>query len=164
MGLFKKKADPIASRARALNDEISALESEIKRLSGSLHHTHAQPNVRSTTTPHGPQVAPPHLMARTDPIFERVDRGAPAAASDGHYNDLGVRKYDLLNACQKFRALFRGSEAANPKLVEQLARGSIRGLRPLRYEKRIARNRFIVLTLFFLLVLWGILAVIFNHR
>ena len=43
----------------------------------------------------------------------------------------------------------RGSPAVNPKLVSYLAAGSIKGLRPLRYEKRIARNRFIFLTVFF---------------
>ena len=32
MGLFKKKADPITDRARALNAEISALEARIKKL------------------------------------------------------------------------------------------------------------------------------------
>jgi hypothetical protein len=36
-------------------------------------------------------------------------------------------------------------------------------LRPLRYEKRVARNRFIFLVAVLLLVLWGIIAVIFKR-
>src|SRR5687768_13861738 len=36
MGLFKKKADPITERARALNDQIASLEKEIARLADKL--------------------------------------------------------------------------------------------------------------------------------
>jgi hypothetical protein len=48
--------------------------------------------------------------------------------------------------------------------VSYLAVGSIKGLRPLRYEKRIARNRFIFLSLFFALILWGLIYAFFNSR
>ena len=47
--------------------------------------------------------------------------------------------------------------------MNYLAAGSIQGLRPLRYEKRVARNRFIFLVVVLVLVLWGILAVIFKR-
>jgi hypothetical protein len=46
--------------------------------------------------------------------------------------------------------------------VNYLAAGSIQGLRPLRYEKRVARNRFIVLAVILLLALWGLIAIFFN--
>ncbi|HUA67136.1 MAG TPA: hypothetical protein VMA13_01195, partial [Candidatus Saccharimonadales bacterium] len=54
-------------------------------------------------------------------------------------------KYDLWSLLDRFRKQFHGPPAANPKLVNYLAAGSIQGLRPLRYEKRVARNRFILL-------------------
>ena len=54
--------------------------------------------------------------------------------------------------------LFKTPPASNPKLVNYLAAGSIQGLRPLRYEKRVARNRFIFLVVVLVLALWGILA------
>src|SRR5437764_927752 len=38
MGLFKKKSDPISERAQALNEQIAALEDEIKRLSSQPAH------------------------------------------------------------------------------------------------------------------------------
>ena len=44
-------------------------------------------------------------------------------------------------------------------LVSYLAAGGIQGLRPLRYEKRVARNRFIVFTLILLVLLIGLLTV-----
>ena len=56
------------------------------------------------------------------------------------------------------RSQFRGRSAANPKLVSYLAAGSIQGLRPLRYEKRGARNRFIVVTVVFIFIVLGIIA------
>ena len=39
MGLFNKKADPISERSKALKDEISALESKIKKLSTQIEQT-----------------------------------------------------------------------------------------------------------------------------
>ena len=68
-------------------------------------------------------------------------------AAPDRYNDLGVRKYDLMGALRRWQKHLRGNPTANPKLVSYLAAGSIKGLRPLRYEKRIARNRFIFLSL-----------------
>ena len=76
---------------------------------------------------------------------------------------MGVRKYDLLGAWQRFKDQFKTPPASNPKLVTYLASGSIQGLRPMRYEKRVARNRFILLVLVLLVTLWGILAVVFRH-
>ena len=53
-----------------------------------------------------------------------------------------------------------GPSANNPKLVNYLAAGSIQGLRPLRYEKRVARNRVIALTVILVAVLGGILKIL----
>ena len=79
------------------------------------------------------------------------------------YNQLGVRKYDLLGFLGRLKGNFRSRPAANPKLVSYLAAGSIQGLRPLRYEKRVARNRFVVLTIVLLLVAWGIIAMLIRR-
>jgi cell division protein FtsB len=43
--------------------------------------------------------------------------------------------------------------------VNYLAAGGIQGLRPMRYEKRVARNRFIALVIILFLTLLGIVAV-----
>jgi len=50
----------------------------------------------------------------------------------------------------------QGPTGNNPQLVKMLAAGNIHGLRPLRYEKRVARNRFIALFLTLLGILLGI--------
>ncbi|HEV8541514.1 MAG TPA: hypothetical protein VGR78_03900 [Verrucomicrobiae bacterium] len=169
MPLFRKKADPISERARELNAEIARLEAQIKQVHGKIEHSKSHPRVRSTAVPHGPTVNSGPAAAPKDPVFEQItyqkSREQPEIESSAdRYNDLGVRKYDLAGAIRRLQTHFRGSATANPKLISYLAAGSIKGLRPLRYEKRIARNRFIFLSFLFVLILWGTLAAIFSQR
>ncbi len=164
MGLFKKKADPITDRARALKAQIAELENQIRDIHTKIEDAHSQPRLRSTALPTGEK---PRGSGAPEPIFEPVQTHHPGTEPDqagrGHYNDLGVRKYDLLGAWRRLQSHFRGPPASNPKLISYLAAGSIKGLRPLRYEKRVARNRFIALFIFFLLVLWALLAAVIRH-
>ncbi len=48
--------------------------------------------------------------------------------------------------------------------MNYLAAGGIQGLRPLRYEKRVARNRFIFFVTILTLVLLGMLLWSVRHR
>lgn len=163
MGFFRKKNDPISDKARALNEQIEALEAEIKRLSEEA--AQPQPRFRSSTVPRNSTAPVRPRSAREH--FEEVDH-SPLQTSEPQpkreqYNDMGVRKYDLAAAWQRFKGTFKTPPASNPKLVNYLAAGSIQGLRPLRYEKRVARNRFVFLVVVLVLMLWGILAVIFQR-
>ena len=166
MAVFKKKADPISQRSKQLNAQIEALESQIKHLSVRIEHARSHPRVRSTAVPQGPRVDNGPAAAPSGPIFEQVRpngvKSQPEVESTAsHYNDLGVRKYDLFGAFKRMQSHFRAPATSNPRLVSYLAAGSIKGLRPLRYEKRIARNRFLLLTGVFLAVLWGIFYFVF---
>ncbi|MBI3876497.1 MAG: hypothetical protein HY300_11195 [Verrucomicrobia bacterium] len=158
MGFFRKKADPISARSRALQAEISALESEIQRLSLTLEQTTAAPRLRSTTLSGGQRVETPPTPR--EPVFEEVEppRAAPAEAAGtrAHFNELGVRKYDLIGAWRRLTNHVHGPPLNNPKLVSYLAAGSIQGLRPLRYERRVARNRVITLCVVLFIVVWGL--------
>jgi hypothetical protein len=167
MGWFKTKPDPLSDRARALSDEIAALEAQIKTLDTRLHHQSAQPRLRSTALPNSitvQRLAAPGTAPAREPVFEEVDINrlqvptTQTASSAAHYNELGVRKYDLPALLRRVRNHFRGPAATNPKLVSYLAAGGIQGLRPLRYEKRVARNRFIVFVIFLFLMLLGLVA------
>jgi len=104
-----------------------------------------------------------------DPVFEVVDRHrietpVETVSTPAHYNDLGMRKYDLPALLRRLQHHFRGPAATNPKLIDYLAAGSIQGLRPLRYEKRVARNRVIALTAVLFVVLWAIFAFLIRSR
>jgi len=168
MALFKKKADPLSDRSRALNSEIAALEAQIKALDSKLHDSPTRPRLRSTARPHGSPMSAATASPR-EPVFEPVDhqrvKAQPEpATTPAHFNELGVRKLDWAGAWRRLKNHFQGPPANNPRLINYLAAGSIQGLRPMRYEKRVARNRVIGLTIILVVVLWGIAAFLWRHR
>jgi cell division protein FtsB len=174
MAFSKKKPDPISDRARALNQQIAALESEIKKLDTQIQRA-PTPKLRSTARPHG--VSVPHSAeppppapkpAANEPVFESVNQTPlqtrPESESPEHFNEHGVRKYDLPALWGRLRNHFRGPTSNNPRLVNYLAAGGVHGLRPMRYEKRVARNRFITLVVVLFLILLGVISLfVKNH-
>jgi hypothetical protein len=174
MASSKKKADPISDRARTLNDQIAALESEIKKLDTQIQRA-PSPKLRSTAMPHGANVphssekaAPAPSPAAHEPVFEEINAKSISARAEAespdHYNELGVRKYDLPALWARLKNNFRGPTSANPRLVNYLAAGGVHGLRPMRYEKRVARNRFIALVVVLFLILLGVISLfVKNH-
>ena len=168
MALSKKKPDPISEKARALADQIAALQSEIKILDTQLTRT-PEPKFRSTARPPGETFLradeiPAPAPKLSEPVFEEVNRTKLAARDDGEaaelFNELGVRKYDLPALFHRLRNHFRGPTTSNPRLVNYLAAGGVQGLRPLRYEKRVARNRFFALVIVVTAVLLGLFLIL----
>ena len=172
-----------------MNEQIAALESQIQKLSdeesrpasppprpGSPPRTTlstpppapSQPRLRSTARPHAATVLANPFTTDAQPVIEEADQQrlrAPAETGPPEpRNDLGMRKSDLGAAWQRLKNHFSGPSTSNPKLVNYLAAGSVQGLRPLRYEKRVARNRFLLFLAGLILVLWGLLYIIFGHR
>jgi len=175
---FKKKADLISDRARALTEEIAQVEGQIKKLDARLQRDQEKPRLRSTALPHGgttlnhpapePSLAEIPAPRVIEPIFEHVDidRLQPEeeiGTTRDHYNDLGVRKYDLPAFLNRVKSQLRAPATTNPRLVNYLAAGGIQGLRPLRYEKRVARNRVLLLVVILFVTLLGI-ALVFWKR
>jgi len=164
MGPAKKKPDPISDRSRSLTDQIAALEAEIKKLDAQIQRTPA-PRLRSTAIPHGATVTrthePPPPPPVHEPVFEEIKplSDAEETAAPDQFNELGVRKYDLPALFNRIRNHFRRPTTSNPRLVTYLAAGGVQGLRPLRYEKRVARNRVIALAGLFFLLLLGLIFV-----
>jgi hypothetical protein len=168
MASAKKKVDPISDRSRALNDQIAALETEIKKLDTQLQRA-PTPKFRSTAIPHGATIARAHEPAPRpvqEPVFEEVKplSDTEETATPDQFNELGVRKYDLPALFNRIRNHFRRPTTNNPRLVAYLAAGGVHGLRPMRYEKRVARNRFIALAIVLLLVLLGVLSVVVHNH
>jgi len=164
MPLFKKKLDPLTDRSKELAREIASLEAEIQKLSS---RPEPRPAPAPANTPTGPTLRA--SVKANDPVFEEVKVKQLASHPDGestssHYNDLGMRKYDLTALWRRIRNHFYGTPTQNPKLINYLAAGSIHGIRPLRYESRIARNRFIAFAILLAAILWFIIAYFLNHR
>jgi hypothetical protein len=168
MGLFRKRPDPIAERERALKAQISSLEQQISHLHERIEQEQSQPRLRSTALP-GPENTPVSPAPPEAPAFEDVSRlGAkkapePEEGTD-RYTELGVRKYDLVAALRRGLAWLKGTRHADSKLVNYLAAGSVHGLRPLRYEKRVARRRFFGLCLLFIAILLGLIHIYLRNR
>ncbi len=156
MGLLRqKKPDPLTDRAKALQAEIAALEQQIRVLGSQT-----TPPVNGSD-PAGASTVPGALEPTFEPVnHQRVTAESTLDGTPAHFNDLGVRKYDLAAAWHRLRQHFHGPPANNPRLINYLAAGSIHGLRPLRYERRVARNRVIALSVLLLFVLWGLIAVL----
>jgi hypothetical protein len=91
-------------------------------------------------------------------------RPADETTTPDQFNEFGVRKYDLPGLFGRLRQQFRRPTTSNPRLVTYLAAGGVQGLRPLRYEKRVARNRFILVVIVLFLVLVGILSVVVHNH
>ena len=171
MGLPKKKPDLISEKERALNAQIAALESEIQKLDSQIARPAPEPKYRSTALPRGETISRPvekiTPTTPTEPVFEEVSsakiNGGLEPGSPEIYNELGVRKYDLPALWSRVRNHFRGPSTSNPRLVNYLAAGGVHGLRPLRYEKRIARNRFIWLVAVIVAVVFGLFYMLPKH-
>ena len=166
MGLLNKKPDPISDKARALTAEIAALEAEIKKLDSQVQRT-TTPKLRSTATAHGEtfsrpaeKFTPAPTPKPSEPVFEKINQTRLTIPGSHEttelFNELGVRKYDLPALFNRLRNHFRGPTTSNPRLVNYLAAGGVQGLRPLRYEKRVARNRFFALVIVVTAVLLGL--------
>jgi hypothetical protein len=139
-----KSTDPFTARQKVLEAEMTRLQAQLKELAAeppvSIPPAPAEPTARGSAPFAAPLPPPP----------------TPLANPNGHYNDLGIRKWDFAAAWKKLRHHLQGPTGNNPKLATMLVAGSIHGLRPLRREKRVARNRSIALFVTLLLVLWGI--------
>src|SRR4051794_5760967 len=171
MALLKKKVDPLTDRAKALNAEIAALESKIRKLnqqSGAPEVNKSGARVRSTALPHGSTILAANTPPAPEPVFEEVDQKAVKETTAQRSPALPVDDLSTpapkMGFLDRLEQIFRPPPLSNPKLVNYLAAGSIQGLRPLRYEKRVARNRFLALAFIFVIVLFGICAALIKHR
>ena len=165
MSLFRKKPDPLSDRARALEAEIAALQTQIKQAEAGQPLWPGTPKLRSTTLPSGVKAE----SAPAAPVFEDVDQkrlkasATPLSPATPH-PELGARPRDFSARLRDLKRRFGLTPSSNPKLVQLLNSGQIQGLRPLRYERRVARNRFLVLFLVLLAVLFGLFKAIVGSR
>lgn len=154
-GFSKKPVDPLIARERELQAELARLQDEVARLA------------REEPAPAAPaREAPAGDSTSAKPFARPVPSVSTSAGPPpkGHLNEFGGRKYDLSAAWRRLVNHLRGPTANNPGMARMLAAGSIHGLRPLRYERRVARNRFVALFVILLLILWGLGYTYLRHR
>ena len=167
MSMFRKKSDPLSERARALEAEISALQAQIKQAESDQPLWPGTPKLRPATLPGGHRAEA--VAAPAAPVFEDVDQkrlktSVALAPLAGPHPELGPRPRGFFATVQNLKRRFGLTPSSNPKLVKLLDSGQIQGLRPLRYERRVARNRFFILTALLLAVLYGLFKAIVGGR
>ncbi|MBX3731426.1 MAG: hypothetical protein KF791_02395 [Verrucomicrobiae bacterium] len=149
-GAFKKPTDPFKARERELEAELARLREEVERLS------------REEPTPISAVREPSEIHPRESPPRSTPPPPVPTPAlrppdpAPTPINHLAAQKFDPVAAWRRALSHLRGPTANNPRMARMLAAGSIHGLRPLRYERRVARNRFIALFVILVLILWGL--------
>ncbi|MDP6795543.1 MAG: hypothetical protein QF721_00145 [Verrucomicrobiota bacterium] len=137
MGLFRPN-DPLASRAKRLKARLADVESRIEELGQTKDQPAVPPAALHELKP-GDEPLPPRP---SHPLSERP---------------LGTAEPENESVWQWLSSRFRKPPvSSNPRMVNFLAAGSIQGLRPLRYERRVARNRFLAFSVLLVLVLIGL--------
>jgi hypothetical protein len=140
----KKPADPLSARERELAAEMERLRREVGRLS------------REDPVPVVPPPTSPPSKSRSFSAPVRPPPTPVVEPAPGHFNEFGVAKFDFGVIWRRWMGHLQGPPSNNPRMARMLAAGSVQGLRTLRYERRVARNRFIALFVILLLILWGL--------
>ena len=158
MGWFTRKPDPMTAHTRELNAEIAALEVQIHQLNDATNYSN--PLEIQTVLDEARFFSPDSLLKAgkelTEPIPAKSDRDC-----SNLYNDQDLRKFDLVGWWLRVKRLMPlPAPTKNEKLVTYLATGRNHGHTTLRKETRVARNRFILLTLVLLAALWSILSLL----
>ena len=135
MGLFQRNKDPLKKRAKSVQNRLNELQAQIQELDES-------PAQESSKL---------HDLNQKNPSLPR----RPSTMEKDHPLDTSVQRPEKLwnRIIKNFR---KPPVSTNPNMVNFLAAGSIQGLRPLRYERRVARNRFLAFTTVLVLILIGL--------
>ena len=135
MGLFQRNKDPLKKRAKSVQNKLNELQAQIQK----LDEVPAQ------------EPSKLHDLNQNNPSLPR----RPSAMKKDQPLDTSVQRPKKLwnRIIKNFR---KPPVSTNPNMVNFLAAGSIQGLRPLRYERRVARNRFLAFTTVLVLILIGL--------
>lgn len=164
MGWFTKPKDPMSARQAELDREIQAIQRRISDLSAR-----PLPQARPTPPPSSSSRSAPSIQSTSSswstfeassvrptpapaPISVAGPRTGPAVPAD---------RFNLVEVWQRWMQRLGGQPRRPSGLVNLMAAGSVHGLRPLRYERKIARRRFLLSLGLLLLLLYGIAREVF---
>lgn len=135
MGLFRRNKDPLKKRAKTVQNKLNELNAQIQ----DLDENPAQISSELHDLKQNDRLLPrrPSKMEKDQSLDTKAQRPE--------------KLWDWMT--KNFR---KPPVSTNPKMVNFLAAGSIQGLRPLRYERRVARNRFLAFTTVLVLILIGL--------
>jgi hypothetical protein len=152
MAWFTKAKDPMSARQAELDREIEAIQRRISDLSARPlpEARPLPPRPREATLPFG--AVPARSTPAPTPISVVGPRSGASVPAD---------RFNLVEAWQRWMQRLGGQPRRPSGLVHLMAAGSVHGLRPLRYERKIARRRFVLSLSLLLLLLYGIAREVF---
>jgi hypothetical protein len=154
MGWFTKPKDPMSARQAELDREIEAIQRRISDLAARPLPQAGARSLRSRES----RVAVPVAADRPTPSPAPVPMSVAGPRAGA---TVPADRFNLVEAWQRWMQRL-GIEPRRPSgLVHLMAAGSVHGLRPLRYERRIARRRFLFSLSLLLLLLYGIAREVF---
>lgn len=164
MGWFRKPKDPMAARQAELDREIQAIQRRISDLAARPVPQPVPQPARARRWPDAASIPASDLSAQPTPAplpapapFSVPTQRVAAASGPGAPAD----RFNLVEAWQRWVHRL-GFQPRRPSgLVHLMAAGSVHGLRPLRYERKIARRRFLLSLGLLLLILYGIAREVF---
>ncbi len=161
MMIWKRNQTAHPTRASRLQGEIDDLTCKIAELESRLGRVPTPAPAAAPIEP--PTPLTPAVLAAPAPFPAAVDfapprRAKPEFNTAAHYNRMGVRKFDLHRLWLSLRESLGPSGPPNPKFTTYLAVNAVAGLPALKREKRVARNRVVVLGILLLLILWAVLS------
>lgn len=157
MGWFGKPKDPMSARQAELDREIQAIQRRISDLA-------ARPLPQAQRQPPRPRESgPSHPAApqRPSPSPAPAPFSIPGPRTGGLGSQAPSDRFNLVEAWQRLVQRLGFHPRRPSGLVHLMAAGSVHGLRPLRYERKIARRRFLLSLSLLLLLLYGIAREVF---
>lgn len=162
MRWLNPKRDSLESKSKALDKKLAMIRSEIRQLKlslgdeseGEVISTRERNSSLFTNRPNGHY---PHARQAGSA------RSAPFRKNGNFKNRNRLEKDDDANWQTWIRKIKRGFSKLDPdeaRFVNYFAAGSFEGMRPLRYERRVFRNRIIFLSLCFLLFLLTVITLL----
>jgi hypothetical protein len=164
MGWFTKPKDPMSARQAELDREIQAIQRRISDLS-ARPLPEARPKPPTPASVRSAPSLPPapaswqnfeSSSARPTPAPAPVSVSGPRTGPT-----VPADRFNLVEVWQRWMQRLGGHPRRPSGLVHLMAAGSVHGLRPLRYERKIARRRFLLSLGLLLLLLYGIAREVF---
>jgi len=156
MAIFRKKQDdPLNQKAQQIEAELANIKALRQKLeqSGTINREFIKPQQPTDNCHLFIEGKQPFLEEQENLNVKKISEFQPDSA-----------KYDLFGKIKKRLGIVEKTESEKAKLIQTLMAGSVQGPPLLKYEQRVARNRFLLLFTIFIIILIGVLSLVTKVR
>lgn len=150
MGWFRKKEGPLDRQLREMDKQLREIDAQVRQLQRSPDQAIGRFQPASTTLPTSHRLAagttPTQSASAAPPAAARPQPELRLQREQDLWSRLTAEEQPFQSGGHRepwWRALFNSrSGPRDPRLVSYLSTGSFKIVRPLRYERRMARYRY----------------------